>query len=253
MTFLLQTTVNSFCMAFFFLWWFMSCFPWHTSHAMHVSSAGPRWGAVIGLEWFHTDIWAFLSLGFLTPSLSVFFGRKRAVLKRRGRSEGFSVYVCDEGQSHEKECVNYYSLNSRLNEERLTWWKPVNILRGRWRRAEEMKQNIQCDPYLWTQLWSCLCDYRESLVTLSGVVAFTAMTGENKHRAGVEAIAIFLNFTWTVIQRHFVPMSQSLAQDFLKKNKVEGSSRHFGIFTRFTKVKECNLWGGSYSRLGPCF
>lgn len=123
----------------------MSCFPWHTSHAMHVSSAGPRWGAVIGLEWFHTDIWAFLSLGFLTPSLSVFFGRKRAVLKRRGRSEGFSVYVCDEGQSHEKECVNYYSLNSRLNEERLTWWKPVNILRGRWRRAEEMKQNIQCD------------------------------------------------------------------------------------------------------------
>lgn len=40
--------------------------------------------------------------------------------KCRGRSEGFSVCVCNGGQSREKECVNYYSLNGRLKEERLT-------------------------------------------------------------------------------------------------------------------------------------
>lgn len=129
----------------------MTCFLWQTSHAMHVNSSGPRWGAVIGLECFHADIWAFPGLGSLTPSLCLFSLAEVSRFKGRGRSEGFSVYVCNEGQSHEKECVNYYSLNGGLKEERLTWWKPVDILWGMWQSAvvrggfsrEEIKQNIQ--------------------------------------------------------------------------------------------------------------
>lgn len=146
------------------------------------NSAGPRWGAVIGQECFHADIWAFLGLGFLTLLLSVFLGRvwrcllSELFFKCRGRSEGFSVYVCNEGQSHEKECVNYYSLNSRLKEERLTWWKPVDILWGMWRSGcsrggfsrEEIKQNIQYDLICEHNFEACLWGYWDSLVTLSG-------------------------------------------------------------------------------------
>lgn len=128
----------------------MPRFPWQTSHGVHVSSAGPRWGAVTGLECFHADVWAFLGLGFLTP-LCLFSLAEVSCLKCTGRSEGFSVYVCSEGQSHEEECVNYCSLNSRLKEEQLTWWKAVNALWGRRQSAckrrlfsrEEIKQNIQ--------------------------------------------------------------------------------------------------------------
>lgn len=64
--------------------------------------------------------------GLSHPSLSVFLGRvwwcllSELLYMQRQVREGFSVYVRNEGQSHEKECVNYYSLNSRLKEERLT-------------------------------------------------------------------------------------------------------------------------------------
>lgn len=37
----------------------------------------------------------------------------------------------------------------------------------------------------------------------------------------------------------------------LPQKDLEGTSWHFGIFTRFIKVKECSLCIGSCSRLGP--
>lgn len=143
MIFLSSVAVNT------FFQWFPTFFPWQMSHTMLTNSTGPRWGAVIGLECFHSDIWAFLGLRFLI-SLCLFSLAEVSCIKCRGRSEGCSVFVYDV-QSHDEECVNYYSLNSRLKEEQLTWWKPVSILWGRWQSAfwevaflrEEMEQNIQ--------------------------------------------------------------------------------------------------------------
>ena len=130
--------------------------------------------------------------------------------------------------------------------------------------GEEIKQKIQYNLICETQLWSCLWGYwREASSLCPAVAAFTAMTGENKQEGlALEAIPLSPWFfkTWTVICRHFIRVSQSLAQVFAKKKKKKkkkGSRRKQQTLWEFhqnsQKVKECALWGGSYSRLGPSF
>lgn len=171
---------------------------------MHGSSTSPRWVAVSVQECFRADIWASLWAGLSHFSLCVFLGQvwwrllsELFYMQRQVRGI-FSVYVCKEGQSQDKECVNYYLLNSRLKEERLTWWKAVIILlrdmAERYLRdgfsREEIKQNIQYD---------LICEHNFvavfeiivralSLCLLVLLHSQPCKTDENKHMAYMEAI-----------------------------------------------------------------
>lgn len=82
------------------------------------------------------------------PSLSVFPGRVcwcllSELFYMQRQIRGVFCLCLQRGSNHEKECVNYYSLNSRLREVLLTWWKPVNILWRMWQSAtfQGRKQN----------------------------------------------------------------------------------------------------------------
>lgn len=168
-----------------------------------------------------TGVFSCRHLGFLTPlsvcfpwpSLMVF--AKWAVLKCRGRSQGFSVYVCNKGQSHEKECVNYYSLNSRLKEQALTRWKTWNIL---WKDVAEsclrggfsMEEISNTTLSVNTTLKLSLRLLREPCHFVWSV-AFTAMTVKNRASMEAKPFSLILHellftdisFVWVRVWRRF--------------------------------------------------
>lgn len=183
-------------------------------HVVHANSAGPRWGAVIGPACFHSDIWAFLGLGFLTP-LCLFSLARVSCFKCRRRSEGFSLHVCDEGQSHDEECVSYYSLNSRLKEERLTWWKPGPILRGMGQSAvwvasflrEETEQNIQYN-LICEHNFEAAFDITERALSHCVPLLHSQPRRVKLNRGLAWRQYRFPKFYMSCSHRHFIPMSQ---------------------------------------------
>lgn len=96
-----------------------------------------------------------LRAGLSRPVSCVFFGRAligvcaigEAVLRARAGERDFLFMFATRGQSHERECVNYYSVNSRLKKEAAHTMKrrceySLRDTAGAFSR-QEIKQNIQ--------------------------------------------------------------------------------------------------------------